>query len=336
MQYRTSRQEVTGLVVNRKINVRREYQHAARAMVHSLLNKGYFEIYAPNAATSPPTMEVRRGSPNELHGMLGFIDRIELDSTAKDKKKFFKDEKDLSSKGTTYRDFLLFQNFYANERPVVLCEGETDNVYLTHAIRGLAMGYPLLGTIDVNGKVSINVRLYKYRKSSTARILSLREGGSSALANFVTTYKKQSAKFKAPGQAHPVIILYDNDSGAKKLESVIKQVVGQTTNLTSPFVCITRNLYAVAVPVPTGATESKIEDLFDQTVKSTILDGKSFDAHNNFDKATHYGKKDFAYRVVRQNAASINFDGFRPLLDIFVAVINAHTARINTAAPTAP
>ena len=45
MQYRTSRQEVTGLVVNRKINVRHEYRHNVRAMVHSLFKKGTFELY---------------------------------------------------------------------------------------------------------------------------------------------------------------------------------------------------------------------------------------------------------------------------------------------------
>ncbi|MBF6568029.1 MAG: RNA-directed DNA polymerase [Candidatus Binataceae bacterium] len=46
MQYRTSRQEVTGLIVNKRINVRHEYRHTVRSMVHSLLTKGSFEVYA--------------------------------------------------------------------------------------------------------------------------------------------------------------------------------------------------------------------------------------------------------------------------------------------------
>jgi len=46
MQYRTSRQEVTGLVVNKKINVRTEYRRNARAMVHKLVRTGSFEHYA--------------------------------------------------------------------------------------------------------------------------------------------------------------------------------------------------------------------------------------------------------------------------------------------------
>jgi RNA-directed DNA polymerase len=35
MQYRASRQEVTGLVVNETLNVRREYRHNVRAMARS-------------------------------------------------------------------------------------------------------------------------------------------------------------------------------------------------------------------------------------------------------------------------------------------------------------
>jgi len=60
MQYRTSRQEVTGLVVNKKINVRPEYRHTVRAMVHSLLTKGSFEAYAPTEKTGSVTIEKRK------------------------------------------------------------------------------------------------------------------------------------------------------------------------------------------------------------------------------------------------------------------------------------
>jgi retron-type reverse transcriptase len=42
--YRDSRQNVTGLIVNKKINVRWEYRHTVRAMVHSLVKTGTFQI----------------------------------------------------------------------------------------------------------------------------------------------------------------------------------------------------------------------------------------------------------------------------------------------------
>jgi hypothetical protein len=162
MQYRTSRQEVTGLVVNKKINVRHEYRHTVRAMVHRLLTKRSFEAYAPAKNAGGVTIEKREGTVNQLHGMLGFIDSIDLYN-----KKNAAESKDpvrLSSKEWMYRQFLIYRNFFAAEAPVVLCEGETDNVYLTHAIRSLAADYPDLAAISPEGKISLKVRLYKYPK----------------------------------------------------------------------------------------------------------------------------------------------------------------------------
>lgn len=44
MQYCNSRQEVTGLTVNRRVGARREYRHTMRAMVHRLVNTGTCEF----------------------------------------------------------------------------------------------------------------------------------------------------------------------------------------------------------------------------------------------------------------------------------------------------
>ena len=325
MQYRTSRQEVTGLVVNKKINIRREYRHTVRAMVHSLLRTGSFEVYAAADVSGTPTMKKKEGTLNQLHGMLGFIDTIDLYN-----KKHTDEPKDisrLSSKELMYQQFLIYKNFFAGGVPVVLCEGETDNVYLTHAIRSLAASYPELATINPDGKILLNIRLYKYRKSSTARILGLRDGGSSALARFIATYKRETAKFRAPGQKQPVIILYDNDSGAHKIRSVVNEACGKKLDGTEPFASVVQNLYVVATPLLNGAKESTIEDFFEATLKTTVVAGKTFDTNNDFDTTTHYGKKTFAYTVVRPNADSINFEGFHPLLTNLVSAMKSHAAK---------
>jgi RNA-directed DNA polymerase len=75
--------------------------------------------------------------------------------------------------------------------------------------------------------------------------------------------------------------------------------------------------------------------LFDAAIKATTVDGKAFSDKNNFDTTTHYGKTIFAHKVVRPNAASVNFDGFRPLLDNLVLAIRAHAAKVQ-AAPASP
>ena len=80
----------------------------------------------------------RPGKLSELHGMLGFIDSIEVYN-----KEEASDERrdEMSSRERAYREFLIYSNFYAAETPVVVCEGETDNIYLTHAIRSLAWSF---------------------------------------------------------------------------------------------------------------------------------------------------------------------------------------------------
>ena len=132
-----------------------------------------------------------------------------------------------------------------------------------------------------------------------------------------------------------MVILYDNDSGAKKIRNGIKQASGVTVTGNEPFVHVIGNLYAVPTPLLNGAQESKIENFFDAAIKATTVDGKAFSDENDFDIATHYGKKIFAHKVVRPNAASVNFDGFRPLLNNLVLAISAHVAKAQ-AAPAPP
>lgn len=66
------------------------------------------------------------------------------------------------------------------------------------------------------------------------------------------------------------------------------------------------------------------------------MDGKAFSDENNFDTTTHYGKKVFAHKVVRPNADSVNFDGFRPLLNNLVLAINGHVAKVQAASAPPP
>ena len=322
MQYRTSRQDVTGLVVNRRINIRQEYRHTVRAMVHRLLKTGSFEAYAATDPSGTLAIEKRPGTLNQLHGMLGFIHSIDFYNNQTSERlvppaNFFK-------KQVMYRSFLIYRHFFAAESPVIICEGGTDNVYLTHAIRGLATDFPRLALIEPDGKIRLRVRLFKYHKSSTARILGLHDGGSSSLAGFIGMYRKETAKFGVSGQ-HPVIILYDNDSGASKIKNVVWGGGWKSAD-NGPYTHVIRNLYVVPTPLLNGATESKIEDFFDTTIKETVIDGKTFNDKNDFDNTKHYGKKIFAHRVVRPKADSVNFDGFRHLLTNLTAVITSHEA----------
>lgn len=323
--YRTSRQEVTGLVVNKKINLRWEYRHTVRAMVHSLVKTGTFQILGVTHKDEHAVLEKRPGTLNELHGMLGFIDSIDVynkthtSDALSDKR---------SSNEKVYREFLIYSTFYAARAPVVICEGETDNVYLTHAIRSLAAEFPALAEVMPDQKIRLKVRLYKYPKSSTARLLDLKDGGFGVLSKFIGAYKTETKDFTGPGLTEPVVILYDNDDGAKSIRKTIKNVSNIMPTGAEPFVHVIKNLYALPTPLGANATPSKIEDFFDASIKATVIGGKTFNPGDGFDRDKHYSKKVFAHKVVRPKADTIDFSGFRPLLTNLTAAINKHKAAV--------
>jgi RNA-directed DNA polymerase len=327
MQYRDSRQEVTGLVVNKKINVRHEYRHTVRAMFQRLIKTGSFQhtryIIDPSGAL------VRRDVPGtaaELRGMLSFIDSVDnYNKNACIEKGGAKEQEKPSTKETLYRRFILFNEFYAAERPVLMCEGNTDNVYLVHAIRHLAGTFPSLATVNADGTIKLNVRLLKYSGHGVGRILGI-SGGSANLAKFVWLYEKARQKFLAPGMKQPIILVIDNDSGAKPVYKSIATIIGKQPTGAESSIHVAGNLYVVPTPLSSGASQSVIEDFFDSATKSVVVGGKTFDAGSNTDTATRYGKVVFAHKVVRANADTIDFSGFDALLSNIQDVIDAHRA----------
>lgn len=330
MQYRDSRQDVTGLVVNRKVNIRHEYRHTVRAMVHRLFKTGKFQTLAAVTKDGVTSVEMCDGSLDELQGRLGFVDAIDIYN----KRKWPKGKApSLSKKELMYRQFIIYRDFYTASRPVILCEGKTDGVYLKYAIRSLVDDFPELGEKGADGKVILKVRLYKTTKSSTVRILGLQDGGSGHLPKFIRNYKEETDKFEAPGLENPFTLLFDNDSGAGPVWKAIKLAKhsSQTINQSAPFTHVTKNLYAVPTPLIAGKTISKIEDFFDAATLGMKLGEKTFNDQNELDSSTHYGKKLFAEQVVAKHAKDINFSGFKPLLTNICAVINEHAQKLATA-----
>ncbi len=318
MQYRDSRQEVTGLIVNRRINTRPEYRRLTRAMTHQLVTTGKFQITVMKAdamGTLVPTKV--DGSIRHLQGMFGFIDWVDLSY------KKARGTLDLmpSSIDKVYRRFLMHRDFWASSLPVILCEGKTDSVYLHGAIRRLAITHPNLVSINAAGKAEYKVRFFNYSYTSQ-RILDL-SGGASAIKSFITDYIKSVKKTPVPPNQKPLILLLDNDSGGKVFFSLIKSYSGKKTPVDGmeDFYHLAANVYAVFTPI----SNSSIEDFFEPALLAMTIDGKSFNPSNEaLDENTEYGKTVFATKVVRPNIAKINFNKFDPILARLEGAIEAH------------
>ncbi len=321
MQFRMSRQLVTGLTVNAKVNVRPEYYRWARAMCHSLFETGAYHRPAAIGALNDDAAAEKLDpelitSLWPLEGILSHIHHVKdtIDGRIEPEKR-----KDASAARKLYARFLKYRYFVCLERPLVVCEGKTDNIYLKYAIRNLTGFHPKLGSW--NGAVFTSAVTFFNYANQAHSVLEL-GGGASELRYFFikNRYKHDIHHFKHRPLKQPVIVLIDNDNGASDIFSTIKKNYGFSVDITSsdPFFHITDNLYLVKTPATAAGVASCIEDFFDPSLLKTELGGKKFNPKKDSGADSEYGKFVFAEKIVRPNAEKIDFTGFTPLLDRLV------------------
>ena len=334
LQYMDSRQDVTGLVVNSKVNTRAEYRHTTRAMVHRLLNTGSFHRKGFNYDENGDLLETEvNGTIEQLNGMLSFIHSVNIANTNKEmvvseKVKGSKPPEDLNSNEKIYRHFLFFKYFYASPKPIIICEGKTDYIYLECAIKRLADSHPSLAQKNDSGSTVLRVSFLK-RNATTTRILGL-SGGVGEFNNFINLFRMERKHITASDKKHPVILLIDNDDGAKGIYSHIKSIKKTEADPKSQFIFVTENLYVVPTPLTHSGERTTIEDFFDPSLKDVKIKGKSFQPKDKgFDSKTEYGKYLFAKLVVQKNQATIDFSSFNPILERIEGVLDDYKRKLS-------
>lgn len=336
LQHRDSRQAVTGLVVNDRVNVTREFRKAVRAMVHTQVTTGKFQL---SEAMQKRVANKRSGGVNplnQLQGMLGFIDWVDIRTKAAKMGAAFhirqehvtKNLKAFSSQERLYRKFLFFREFQIAAAPVLLTEGKTDKVHISAATKALANHFPTLATIE-NGKPKLTFRLFPSLERRTNALLGL-TGGTPQLSDFIGNFEAETKNFFKPPHAQPIIVIVDKDTGWSKVGGVIKAKTGKPADGTQPFYVLSRNLYVICIPPPPGKETGAIEDLYPKEVLDHKIGIKTFNKSNNTkDDGTHYGKAAFAREVIQAKACPIDFAGFSELLQRISDVIVFHTSSAN-------
>jgi len=335
IQLNDSRQDVTGLVVNRKVNVKNEYWRITRAMCHRLFMTGEFTITIESQEAA--------GTISELYGRLDFIDSIDrhnhmLPTGAVDHRFSKKNiglnyRAKLNVREKTFSKFLYYYNFYANEKPIILCEGKTDYIYLKSAINILSEHYPILAQSKTEDTPYKSLIKYFEYTDRTKFLLDL-FGGGIYLKKFVERYIANLKYYNGPGLTQPVILLLDNDSGPTELLSYLQKKSKLFPNCPSDidairkssYLHVTDNLYIILIPRLNGR-DTEIEDLFDNSTLNTVVDGRTFDRAKEADTINTYGKNIFATKVVRENKTDISFNGFKQVLNKIVKVIQHHNSR---------
>lgn len=331
MQYRRSRQDVTGLVVNKKLNIKRELYKQVRAQVHTLIKR---DTASKTVKIGGVNKEVSV-SDAALQGLLSHIfwvkgaeyDYKRINQEAGPKEPGFYKE---------YRRFLDYKTFVASPQPVILCEGITDSIYLKCAIKRSKVSRPKLQ--DGSTSNGMSVKFFQYPKIGSklrvANAVQHLNGGAGDLKQLIHKYNIRTRKLAARGFMSPVIILVDNDKGSRDgLWGAVKQASKEAKIVdgTERFYHVTKNLYVVPTPLLEGGKDSMIEDFLPSPVVSQVIGGKTFNPdEKTFDKNKHYGKRILAEKVSKDQEV-IDFDGFSSILDSIEAVLDHFSALPKTA-----
>lgn len=330
MQLRGSRQTVTGLTVNKKVNVQQYYYKAARAMTNSFLTTGIYNING-----------VDDTSVQRLEGILNHIYHIKerqidivIDSEKNEEKRHkFHSERTKqknehpSAIRRVYHRLVFFKHFIDPAKPLIICEGPTDPIYIKCAIRKAAAAHPKLASTK-DGKLTYSVNFFRY--SNQSRDLLQMRGGTPDLKFFLQAWKDALKKYRHRPMKNPVIVLIDNDDGATEIFKMLQSKKFSVTighALDHPFYHLGDNLYLIKTPIRGPDNKSCPEDFFDPAVLAIKVEGKIFNPNKEHESPGEYGKVIFAERVVRAQSATVDFSGFEPILKRIEAVIDDYATR---------
>lgn len=328
--FSNSRQEVTGLVVNKKISVPKEYYKNTRAMAHSLYKNGYFLI------------DDEVGTIEQLEGRFSFINQINLYNIDNKKKNMWH----LNSKEKQYQKFMIYKTFYANEKPLIITEGKTDVLYIKAALKKYYKYFPNLITKKDNGNFVFHVNFFK-RKQKHSYYLNLVKDSADTIKNiysncYIKTKNNKNIttvhdfkKLCGERETNPVILIFDNemvsnkDRPLKKFLNEIKVNASQKDKLKENlYINICDNLYLCTYQLNNKeACEIEIEDLFPADVLEHEINGRKFSKKDSTHDNGFYGKNEFS-QYVYSNYESIDFSNFISLLSAINEIIELYPNNI--------
>lgn len=322
MREKTERQEVTGLVVNQKINTTVEYRKNVRAYVHRLIKEGEFFIKQTDGEKITET----KGKPSQLLGMLNHIIHTLRANRRNDTRK--KINNDLHGIDRVFRDFIFYTRILKSKNPLIICEGHTDVVYIKSAMSSMPKTIKSISIQEQSTSLTFwNHR--KHNKNTINNIIGLQSGGTGNIGELMKKYHsfhnkvintnraklKQQVLSKKQEPTNPVIFIVDRDDAGSKVFSVAKDLAKErlkSVNFienTDPFFYIFGNVYLITIP-KTSRPINDIESLLPDVLRENHVgnDGIVKD------------KKLLAEIVAKRRDASL-FEGFTPLLHAIDACI---------------
>lgn len=315
VQYRDSHQEVTGIVVNKKLNVIRKYYKDTRAMAYNLYKTGEYTIDGE-----------KKGSIQQLEGRFSYINQFDKynNKLGLEKHQF----EYLNGRERAYSQFLFYKYFFANDKPLIITEGKTDIIYLKAALKKMWKEYPEFIAKNEKGQFEYKISFLK-RSKRIEYFLNIKTDGADTLNNIMefyggsgnpkySKYIKYLKKISDRKPSNIVVLMFDNELENK--ESPISKfsrrwIKGKQDELKKEnWLYMQDNLYVATTPLVPEYDQTDIEMLFDEEIQNIEIDGRTLDKSGKKDKEKYFNKEIFS-KYIMKNYDNIDFENFKPIFE---------------------
>ena len=335
--YKQSRQEITGLTVNEKVNINRDYYKKTRAMAENLYKTGEFYI------------DKKPGSINNLEGRFAFINQIDWYDNSKNNKGSRRNFENLNGHEKTYQKFIFYKSFIANEKPLIITEGKTDKVYIKAALRSLNVKYPALIEKDDKGNYHYKISFFNRTDRINYFFNTSRDGGDAITNIYKINIGKEywnSLRYRDffvrkcnIKPSNVIIFLFDNETQTNKkpLYKFLNQYKENENNgnenkdvlinniKNKCWSKLKDNMFIVCTPLIDEKNETEIEDLLNiELDKYEHMTGRKYDGSGKKGKKEGFFNKNEFSQYIAKNYKKIDFNEFVPLLDSIKSVIEAY------------
>lgn len=318
LEYCSSKQEVTGLTVNKKINASQKFIKKTRAMANQLYKTNSFQIDGED------------GNLNQLEGRFSFINQLDLLNNKleyraikkKTNKKFISG---LNTREKQYQYFLFYKYFFRPSKPTIVTEGKTDILHIKSALMKYCDRYPKLITKVTDKKYEFKI----YFLNKTRRLnyfLGISGDGADTMKNIwnfyngknnyknIYEYIKNKSQAESPNKVNPVILLFDNEQKSEKPLKTFLKYTGVNLATNQIFKQLKANVFLQTIPLANSLEECEIEDLYQKEVLNVIINGKKFCRDAEYDSEKYYGKNIFSMYIMK-HYNEVDFSNFLPILD---------------------
>lgn len=298
-----NKQEVTGLTVNKKVNIDQTYYRYTRSMVQKFCADGEF-------FKSKVHMDKQKISREALNGILNHIYQIKNQQKI-EFKNYSRNFNELNSLEKLYTKFLFHHYFAHPQRMLIIGEGYTDPLHFKlacHKLYNESLSFLKFSSLEGTKRFS---KITGYG------------GGTGLLKIFLQNYKEF---YKAKNIClKPCLIIVDGDSDGKaviskatsEFKSTFKKInhYSMTTAGLLDWYHIFNNLYILQLP-----ENQVIEDFYDPSILKHSIGSKTFHSddkkkNTQFNSNIHYGKKVLLEKIIYGKQDIIDFKKFDPIFN---------------------